>query len=246
MARGKLLIMLMGRAPAAVLGALLGLSCVSNPAAETHFHFFSGARPDDDPWFEKVEEWQRRARAEAATGSSAIRDTGVTRSALLSNKIGVFEASEKRKLARRINEWAQIQARKHYRSEPNANFDADHWPTFGELIERNGDDCDGLDLIGYQLLREFGYEQDAVYRAIVRRDRDRANHMITLWFEDGGDPWVLDATGAMTMKMRRFSELPGWTPTKMFNELEQYRVVPQDGPSLRLARDPGVAPAPSP
>ena len=246
MARGKLLIMLMGRAPAAVLGALLGLSCVSNPAAETHFHFFSGARPDDDPWFEKVEEWQRRARAEAATGSSAIRDTGVTRSALLSNKIGVFEAGEKRKLARRINAWAQIQARKHYRSEPNANFDADHWPTFGELIERNGDDCDGLDLIGYQLLREFGYEQDAVYRAIVRRDRDRANHMITLWFEDAGDPWVLDGTGAMTMKMRRLSELPGWTPTKMFNELEQYRVVRQDGSSVRLARDPSVAPAPSP
>ncbi len=85
-----------------------------------------------------------------------------------------------------------------------------------------------------------------VYRAIVRRDRDRANHMVTLWFEDADDPWVLDATGAMTMKMRRFSELPGWTPTKMFNELEQFRVVPQDGPSLRLARDPSVAPAPAP
>lgn len=244
MARGRL--MLMGWAAAPILGALLGLACASNPAADTHFQFFSGARPDDDPWFEKVEEWQRRARAEAATGSSAIRDTGITRSSLLSNKIGEFEAGEKRKLARRINEWAQIQARKHYRAEPNADFDADHWPTFGELIERNGDDCDGLDLIGYQLLREFGYPQDVVYRAIVRRDRDRANHMVTLWFEDAGDPWVLDATGAMTMKMRRFSELPGWTPTKMFNELEQYRVVPQDGPSLRLARDPSVAPAPSP
>ncbi len=244
MARGRR--MLMGWAPAPILGALLGLACVTTPAADTHFVFFSGARLDDDPWFEKVEEWQRRALAEGATGSSAIRDTGITRSALLSNKIGEFEAVEKRKLARRINGWAQIQARKHYRSEPNADFDADHWPTFGELIERNGDDCDGLDLIGYQLLREFGYPQNAVYRAIVRRDRDRANHMVTLWFEDADDPWVLDATGAMTMKMRRFSKLPGWTPTKMFNEFEQYRVVRQDGPSLTFARDPSVAPAPSP
>ncbi len=109
MARGKLI--LKGWAPAPILGALLGLACVSTPAADTHFHFFSAARLDDDPWFEKVEEWQRRARDEAATGSSAIRDTGITRSALLSNKIGEFEADEKRKLARRINEWAQIQAR---------------------------------------------------------------------------------------------------------------------------------------
>jgi hypothetical protein len=240
------MVMLKGWARAPILGALLGLACASTPPSEPQFHFFSAALPDDDPWFEKVEEWQRRARADAATGSAAIRDTGITRSSLLRNKIGEFEASEKRKLARRINQWAQIQARKHYRSEPNADFDADHWPTFGELIERNGDDCDGLDLIGYQLLREFGYERDTVYRAIVRRDRDRANHMVTLWFEDADDPWVLDATGAMTMKMRRISELPGWTPTKMFNEFDQYRVVLQDGPSLRLARDPSVAPAASP
>ena len=50
--------------------------------------------------------------------------------------------------------------------------------------------------------------------------------MVTLWFEDPHDPWVLDATGAMTFQMRRFSEIKGWTPRKVFNETEQYQVTP--------------------
>jgi predicted transglutaminase-like cysteine proteinase len=235
-----------GRRFVPVLGAALALACASPPTVDPPFDFFSAARPDDDPWYGKVAEWQARARAETAATPAAVRDTGIRRSALLGNKMGAFEAEQKRKLARRINAWAQVQARQHYRAERDADFDADHWPTFGELIERNGDDCDGLDLITYQLLREFGYPRDEVYRAVVRRDRDRANHMVTLWFEDGDDPWVLDATGAMTLKMRRFSELVGWTPTKMFNEVEQYRVIRSEPDSVRIARDPGGAPVPSP
>jgi hypothetical protein len=38
--------------------------------------------------------------------------------------------------------------------------------------------------------------------------------MVTLWFEDQKDPWVLDATSAVTFEMRRFSQLEGWTPTR--------------------------------
>ncbi len=71
-------------------------------------------------------------------------------------------------------------------------------------------------------MREFGFPPDQLFRAIVRRDRDGANHMVTLWFEDRDDPWVIDATGAVTGSVRRFSDLPGWTPTKVFNEREQY------------------------
>ena len=72
------------------------------------------------------------------------------------------------------------------------------------------------------MLREFGFPKDRVFRAILRRNRDQANHMVTLWFEDARDPWILDATGAVTFQMRRFSQLEGWTPTKIFNERAQY------------------------
>ena len=90
-------------------------------------------------------------------------------------------------------------------------------------------DCDGLDLIAYRLLLEFGFRRDRVYRAIVKRARDGGNHMVTLWFEDPEDPWILDATGAMTFRMRRFSEIEGWRPRKVFNETVQF-ATPLKGP----------------
>jgi hypothetical protein len=85
---------------------------------------------------------------------------------------------------------------------------------------------DGLDLITYELMLEFRFPPDEIYRAIVKRDADGVNHMVTLWFEDRGDPWILDGTGAAVRRMVRFSELGGWTPTKVFNEAEQVSVVP--------------------
>ena len=58
----------------------------------------------------------------------------------------------------------------------------------------------------------------------ARRDRDRANHMVTLWCEDRDDPWVIDPTGAMTTGMPRMSELPNWVPLKVFGETAVYTV----------------------
>ena len=70
-------------------------------------------------------------------------------------------------------------------------------------------------------MREFGFPQDQLYRAIFRRERDLGNHMVTLWFEDPRDPWVIDASGVVTKRVRRFSELLGWTPTVLFNDTTQ-------------------------
>ena len=62
--------------------------------------------------------------------------------------------------------------------------------------------------------------------------------MVTLWFEDREDPWVIDATGAMTLEMRKFSDLPpGWLPRMMFNENETYNVLERASPRYELARD---------
>jgi hypothetical protein len=48
--------------------------------------------------------------------------------------------------------------------------------------------------------------------------------MVTLWFEDSSDPWVIDPTGAMTLGMPRMSELKAWMPIKVFTEQIEYSV----------------------
>jgi hypothetical protein len=48
--------------------------------------------------------------------------------------------------------------------------------------------------------------------------------MVTLWFEDRDDPWVLDPTGAMARGMPRMSELPEWVPLKVFSDTAEYSV----------------------
>jgi predicted transglutaminase-like cysteine proteinase len=160
----------------------------------------------------------------------------------LRDLIGEFEVEQRHALARRISEWARLKGRSHYvadHGEATRDEDegvpamGDHWPTYSELVDANGDDCDGVDLIAYQLLREFGFAKDQLFRAILMRDRDRVNHMVTLWFEDPGDPWVFDATGAATRELVRFSKVEGWTPTHIFNETAQYTVVKLDAANPR-------------
>ena len=210
----------------------------AHPPSDPGFEFFAKTSPDADIWFAKVSEWQQRASLQQAqrkepllgpeSEGAQLSSASVKNSGLLRLKIGGFAADEKRRLAKKINTWSQREARRHYRIEDERDPRKDNWPTFDELLANNGDDCDGLDLIVYGLLIDFGFEPDRVYRAIVKRDRDRGNHMVTLWFEDPHDPWVLDATGAMTFTMLRFSETEGWTPIKVFNERAQYRALPSE------------------
>ncbi len=209
----------------------LALACASTPSGRGLDQFDllseSGLGGDDDVWFHKVEEWQQRARSEGNRLPKAERSLRKSEfSGQLLQGMSAYRDSERRELARRITDWSQRTARKHYRFDPgNNSAEFDRWPTVGELLANNGDDCDGLDLIAYQLLREFGFPSDQLFRAIVRRNRDNANHMVTLWFEDPEDPWILDATGAVSVKFRRVSELEGWTPTKVFNERTQFTVI---------------------
>lgn len=211
---------------------------------EPRFEFFGAATPGDDPWFEKVSEWQNRATGEKLNPAGLSLPPGLdepseaAKSEVLSIKMAGFALEEKRELAMRINTWAQVQSHEFYQREDDDDPAGDLWPTFGELLDNNGDDCDGLDLIPYHLLLEFGYPRDRVYRAILRRDSNLKNHMVTLWFEDPNDPWVIDATGATVLDMTLFSRIAGWTPTKVFNETEQYKVVQRDASkSLALVPD---------
>ena len=56
------------------------------------------------------------------------------------------------------------------------------------------------------------------------RASDRQHHMVTLWFENRDDPWVIDPTGAMTQGMPRISEVAGWVPLKIFSDTEEFTV----------------------
>ena len=227
-----------------VVGCLAAGCATRRPPNEPAFEFFADATPADDPWFEKVAEWQSRARSDNAKATQLVLPDDLSefataaRSKILSVKMAGFASEEKRQLAMRINTWAQVQSHEFYQREQDEDPADDHWPTFRELLANNGDDCDGLDLIPYHLMLEFGYPAEAMFRAVVRRDSNRNNHMVTLWFENPTDPWVLDATGAMVLEMTLFSHTSGWTPTKMFNEQVQYKVVRRGASeSFALVRD---------
>ncbi|MBT39476.1 MAG: hypothetical protein CL938_13135 [Deltaproteobacteria bacterium] len=209
---------------------LLGFGCAAIPPVGLAYDYFVSPR-DDDPWSRKIRRWQQRERSD--TGEDALRapapvaEPGVAESASgdvlptdLREKYNSFRAEQKRAQARDLAEWIQLQSREHY--VPDGPID--RWATFAETLRQDGDDCDGLELLTFHLLRDLGFSEDAVFRAIVYRKRDGQHHMVTLWFEDAYDPWVLDPTGAMTSGMPRMSELPGWVPLKVFGVDENFSV----------------------
>lgn len=217
---------------------LLGLGCAAirapAPFAEG-FDYFQRPRPDD-VWSAKIEGWQRRERFDAGLiapleSGPAVESAGYSAAneqlpesqideGGLRAKYFAFRVERKRALAREVAAWIQKEAKVHYREDGAV----DHWATLEETLARGGDDCDGLELLAFHALRDLGFADTEVYRAIVVRPSDGQHHMVTLWFEESGDPWVIDPTGAMTLGMPRMSELPEWVPIKVFSDEIEYTV----------------------
>ncbi len=223
-----------GRSGAGRLGALvcalaLGQGCASGLPAQMAWDYFALPR-SDDPWMRKIGQWQERegwergdtaAQAPAAVAGASDASAEPARPVGdLRGEFDAFRAAQRRTFARDLANWIQWKAQDHY--VPDGPID--RWATLAETLEGNGDDCDGLELLVYSLLREFGFAQDEVYRAIVVRPSDGQHHMVTLWFEDRSDPWVIDPTGAMTTGMPHMSEVPGWQPLKVFGANERFTV----------------------
>lgn len=209
-----------------LLGICLMFGCASLPGLHAPYGWLGRPAPDD-PWSPKIARWQERERAAGgaevmeapstvAAGPESTRPDGEE----LRAKFLRFRAEHKRAIARELAAWLQEQAKIHY--VPDGAID--RWATLEETLARNGDDCDGLELLSYHLLLDLGFGEDEVYRAIVFRPSDGQHHMVTMWFEDAGDPWVLDPTGAMTGGMPRMSEVPGWIPLKLFTETDEFTV----------------------
>ncbi len=210
--------------PGLMLGGLFLLAvggCLSPVAEDVQYSYFAAPAPGD-AWSLKIHSWQQRERVHAETPAVAAEPPRIDPAArgLLREKYAAFRAERKRQLARDLASWIQTQSRDHY--VPDGPVD--HWATIEETFRRNGDDCDGLELLAFQFLRELGFPDDEVFRAIVVRPSDGQHHMVTFWFEEPGDPWVIDPTGAMTSGMPHMSEVPGWVPLKVFTEDRDYTV----------------------
>ena len=214
------------------LAVWFGWGCAGVFSESLAYRYFDQP-PVDDAWQHKIEAWQAREQAEQRAPDSEVptpavasgADAGVAsdRPVDLRSKYIDFRQQSKRALARNLAGWIQKQAQQHY----IADGPIDHWATLEETFRTNGDDCDGLELLVYHLLRDLGFGEDEVFRAIVYRRSDNQHHMVTFWFEDPNDPWVIDPTGAMTSGMPRMSEIPGWAPLKVFSEGSNYNVEQQ-------------------
>ena len=212
---------------------LLGLGCATPlPLPQVAYEYF--AEPAvNDPWSRKIQRWQQRERTDrgedALAAPAAVAEPGASgeaRSPMPSSlhaKYRSFRAQQRREQAREVASWIQAQAQEHYLPDGPV----DRWATFAETLRTNGDDCDGLELLTFHLLRDLGFESDEIFRGIVYRRDDGQHHMVTLWFEDPKDPWVIDPTGAMTSGMPRMSQVPGWVPLKVFG-LEKDFTVQRD------------------
>ena len=201
--------------------AALGLSFLSC-AQNAHFlspvalDFFVES-PREDPWNAKIRNWQSRNQLDEQAAAQQ-RPVGSE----LGNDYGNFENELRRKIAADTVAWIQDESRRHYIPDG----EVDHWATLSEVIAQNGDDCDGLDLMTFLLLRKLGFSKDEIFRSIVVDRETGQHHMVTLWFEGGDhrDPWVLDPTGVVTSELVRLSAVPKWSPIEIFDEARHYRV----------------------
>ena len=212
---------------AALVAALVVVGCAFGSTGLWGGYRFHAPPAPGDPWSGKIRGWQARERALGDTESlgsapASVSGRGVAAADGAQDDLRTayfsFRREQKRELAARAAAWIQREARSHYR--PDGPID--HWATLRETFDQNGEDCDGLELLVYHLLRDMGFRDDEVARAIVVRPRDGQHHMVTLWFESSDDPFVIDPTGAMTIGMPHLSEVPGWVPLKLFTETAEF------------------------
>jgi hypothetical protein len=167
-----------------------------------------------DAWSVKIGQWQSSQQTDGPPQPPATPEDD------LRSQYFQIRAELRVDMARRLAAWIQKEAKRVYAEDSSV----DHWPTLNQVLTSKGDDCDGLELMVHQLLLDLGFPKNRVYRAVVYRPAEDQYHMVTLWFENPDDPWVIDPTGAMVLGMPRMSEIPDWVPLKLFSETEEFSV----------------------
>ncbi|MBM4336711.1 MAG: hypothetical protein FJ108_12490 [Deltaproteobacteria bacterium] len=213
----------MGRLGLGIAMLALGfLSCAQNarflPVVARDFFV---AAPHDDPWNAKIRNWQSRHRLDQAQPVARAANSDLIAG------YDEFTNSLRRRIAADAVAWIQGESHRHYIPDG----ETDHWATLSDVVSTNGDDCDGLDLLTFLLLRKLGFAQNEIFRTIVVERESGQHHMVTLWFEAGArsDPWLLDPTGVVASRLVRLSDVPTWTPIEVFDEARHYRVEESRG-----------------
>lgn len=223
------------RASLALPALALVAGCAAPPLGQVSgapgaVNYFVRPAPQD-PWSPKIAGWQSREQAQPAVDDlrapAEVSNSGLLlpvkgTKGNLREKYFDFRQEEKRELAAQMARWVQREARNHY--VPDGPID--HWATLEETLARNGDDCDGLELLAYHFLLDMGFAKNEVFRAVVHRPSNGQHHMVTLWFDRPNDPYVIDPTGAMTTGMPRMSEVKGWETLEIFSTDEEFTPRP--------------------
>jgi hypothetical protein len=199
---------------------LLAAACALPPPVAPgagRYDFFEPASQDD--WNAKILVWQAASRIDAAKPPDAFPPPG-----FLGESWREAEGDLRREIAERVVAWMQTESGLYYR--PDAN--GDRWPTLPEVLSAEGDDCDGIELLGFTLLRRLGFGPGEIYRTILLHRESGQHHMVTLWFAQGpaAEPLVLDPTGELARRLVPLGLLHGWAPIALFDETAQYRARP--------------------
>ena len=196
------------------------LGCVSPAPPALRLDFFRPVPPEDS-WRLKVRAWQAANYLSSLDPGSETPDPTP-----LADEYLRFSSEFRLEIVQRVLRWVQVYSGLYYRSDNGV----DYWPTLDEVIEAGGDDCDGLELLTFALLRSLGFSEGELYRAILFDRLSDAYHMVTLWFrdEERSDPYVLDPSGKISRKVSRLSRISGWEPIVLFDERSVFRVAPQE------------------
>jgi len=138
----------------------------------------------------------------------------------LGQALARFERELRAETARRVLEWVAREGKARF--VPDGEID--HWPTFREVLRRGVDDCDGLELLTFRLLRRAGFQRGEIYRAVLVERDTGDHHMVTLWFADGidEDPIVLDPLRQAVSLPTPLSRIEAWQPVLMFDEHDAF------------------------
>lgn len=197
-----------------VSAALAAPACATRAAAPSAFRLVPTATPVSGSAGRKIEAWQAREGSDSPVSEAAPPDS-------LGASYEAFVQAERRELAERVRAWIQSEAVKRY--VPDVGVD--QWPTFREVTGRHGDDCDGLELLALHALRALGFPDESLFRAVIERQDDGTQHMVTLWLASPEQPLVIDPTGFATRRIVPLAALDAWRPRAVFNEKVQYGVL---------------------
>ncbi len=207
-----------GFAVALLAAAACTFTPLTPPKSSTaRYDFFEPAERDD--WNARIVVWQAASQLDAAKPPDAFPPPS-----FLGSSFTRAEGDLRRAVAERVVAWMQTESGLYYR--PDAS--GDRWPTLPQVLGSEGDDCDGIELLGFSLLRRLGFGPGEIYRTILVHRESGEHHMVTLWFAEGPakEPFVLDPTGELARRLVPLRALHGWEPVALFDETLQYRARP--------------------